>query len=143
MDKLEVVTKTVTREQLQSELAFICNHFVTLNENSCFVIFGFAWGNHYYPDAEWNEEEVPLESLIEKVTAVESTELGWIGSDDLFLKFKSVEFQFCHESDIHVLYQQSNEIVEFFYQRWKSLGYQPSEWLKNQKVGPGKLLREN
>ena len=138
----QILTYPLDRDQMQRELDFLVEHFQQEGIESCKVLFGFAWGMEYYPGNEWTEEEIPLRTLAEKVREVEGTCAGALGRDDLFVELAGLQFQFCHDSDIHIhFHDEPGPDVEFFYSRWKQLGYQPAEWLKNQKHGPGERIR--
>ena len=110
---------------------------------TCKVLFGFAWGMEYYPEKNWSDEEIELNHLALKVGEVEASGIGAIGEDDLFVKLSEIEFRFCNDSDIHIYFSELSEDIEYFYSRWKELGYQPSEWLKNQEKVPGIKIRSN
>ena len=139
--KREIVTKILERTKILEELAFVAEYFESKDEDSCELLFGFAWGNEYYPGNEWPYESVKLNNLVEKVVDVEESGIGRLGSDDLFIKVKNLEFQFCHESDIHISYEEVTHEAEHFYERWQQQGLEPSEWLKNELKGPGEKLR--
>ncbi len=141
--KSEILTFELNKEQLNEELMFMVEYFTKKGIESCTVLFGFAWGIEYYPGNEWQNEEIKLNQLISKVREVEATGIGTLGRDDLFVKVSEVEFRFCNDTDVHISFSKTNEDIEFYYSRWKQLGYQPAEWLKNQKNGPGKRVRFN
>ena len=127
----------------QDELAFVVQYFVKKGVEKCGVLFGSAWGNDYYPTNEWFDEKVALSNLVEKVREVEASGIGKIGRDDLFVKISGLEFRFCNDSDVHIYFTEHSDEIEFFYSRWKALGYQPAEWLKNEEKGPGERVRFN
>lgn len=139
----EILTYPVTAEQMNNELSFMVEYFSNKGIEKCSVLFGFAWGNDYYPGNEWLDEEIELKSLIQKVKEVEASNIGTIGKDDLFVKVQELEFRFCHDSDVHIYFLNHNDDIEFYYSRWKQLGYQPTECLKTQEKGPGERVRFN
>ncbi len=142
--KREILTHILNKEQLYIELEFIVKYFIKKNIHYCEILFGFAWGMEYHPSDEWNNEKIKFKNLIEKVHEVETTNIGSLGKDDLFIKITSIEFRFCNDSDIHIYFSEENNCdVEYFYLRWKKLGYEPSEWIKNQKNTPGERVRLN
>lgn len=141
--KREITTYPLTREQVQDELSFLVEYFTGKGIETCSVLFGFAWGNEYYPGKEWQAEDVRLEDLISKVSDVEASGIGILGGDDLRVDMPGLEFLFCHESDIHIRFSDPNDDIEFYYAHWKQLGYKPAEYLKNQKRGPGERVRFN
>lgn len=139
----EILTYPISRMQLNDELVFMVEYFSNKGVEKCSVLFGFAWGVEYYPGNEWNAEEIPISELIDKVHEVETSGIGTIGKDDLFVKVQGLEFRFCNDSDVHIYFSSPNDDVEFYYSRWKQLGYQPAEWLKTQEKGPGERVRFN
>ena len=139
----EILTYPISTEQMNEELSFMVEYFSNKVIDKCSVLFGFAWGNNYYPGNEWFDEEIELRNLIQKVNDVEASGIGAIGRDDLFIKISGLEFRFCNDSDVHIYFSKHNDDIEFYYARWKQLGYQPAEWLKNQEKGPGERVRFN
>jgi hypothetical protein len=139
----EILTYPILKAQVHDELAYFVEYFSDKGDQTCEVLFGFAWGNEYYPANEWLYEQVNLSHLIWKVDEVEKSGIGSLGRDDLFIKIAELEFRFCNDSDIHIYFEESNEDVEYYYARWKQLGYQPAEWIINQKDGPGERVRFN
>lgn len=139
----EIVTYPLERKQLQEELDFMVQYFLEKGVPTCTVLFGFAWGNDYYPGNEWFDEEIPLEKVFEKVRKIEESGMGALGKDDLFVKVSGLEFQFCNDSNIHIRFTESNKDSESFYLRWKERGYQPAEWIKNKENDPAERVRFN
>lgn len=141
----EIITNPITPAQMHEELAFFIQFFMQLGREQCEVIFGFAWGNEYYPGREWSVITIPLVGLAEELRRVEAAELGRLGDDDLFVSVPPLplEFHFCHESDLHITFSEPGEITEHFYQRWKSRGFAPAEWTRTAAGKPGERLRVN
>jgi hypothetical protein len=138
----QILTCTLDRHRLETELAEVVRYFGEKGIESCRVLFGFAWGNEYYPGADWNEEEIELAQLRRKVGEVEERGLGSLGKDDLFVNLAGLEFQFCHECDVHIHFSEPNNTdVETFFNRWQKLSYEPSEWVATQGRGPGERVR--
>ena len=67
--------------------------------------------------------------------------MGKLGEDDLFVEVAGVEFRFCNDCDVHLGFDQPLPLVEDFYSRWQSIGYDPAEWIKNKEKGPGTRVR--
>lgn len=139
----EILTYPIEKDQVHDELVFFVEYFSGKGFEDCEILFGFAWGIEYYPGKDWPYEKIKLSNLIEKVDEVEASGIGSLGYDDLFIKIADLEFRFCNDTDIHIYFEKSNEDIEFYYTRWKQLGYQPAEWIKNQKNGPGERVRFN
>ncbi len=73
------------------------------------VVFGFAWGNEIY-EHDWLELVLTGSELRARVEAAEAAGLGKVGADDLFIRLPllGVERHYCHEADIHVTANSSN-----------------------------------
>jgi hypothetical protein len=71
-----------------------------------------------------------LADLVREVHRVEAAGLGRLGTDDLFIRISNVtpKFHFCNDSDIHIRFEEPDQISEFFQLRWKLCGYHPAEW---------------
>ena len=138
----EVLTHPLSGQQLRDELRYFVQFYSAKGIVSCSVLFGHAWGINYYPTKDWLEEDVHLSNLLAKVEQVEASGLGRLGTDDLFLKLQGLEFLFCNDSDIHLIFSASHPDVEYFFQRWKQLGFKPAEWLKTERHGPGQKVRD-
>jgi hypothetical protein len=141
--KREICTCPLMKEFLQKELDYIVWYFTEKGIITCHILFGFAWGMNYYPGSEWLSENIALEELKNLVAKVENTGIGQLGQDDLFIQFPNLEFKFCNDSDVHIYFEEHSPDIEFFYSRWKELGYQPLEWIKNEKHGSGERVRFN
>ena len=139
--KREVVTRVLEEDQVRGELRYLIDHFTENGEESCEVLFGWPWGNDYYPGNEWSDETVELASLGSKISEVERRNIGRLTRADLFIKVGGIEFQFCHESDIHILFETTGPEIEHFYDRWLAKGFNPKEWIKDDPKGPGTRVR--
>lgn len=126
----EIVTSVIGADLVRAELSFFARHFQESGQKTCGVLFGFAWGNDYYPGNEWDHVNIPLAKLVEEVERVESLGWGRVGADDLFVTLDelAVELRFCHEADLHLTFQAGAELGEFYFERWSALGFKPSEW---------------
>ena len=143
--KREILTHPIGPFQVKEELEFLVEYFREIGYDECEAYFGFAWGNEYYSNGEWTPIRIPLDRLASQVRRVETGGLGMLGSDDLFVSFPALglEFRFCNDSDLHMAFEHPNETTEFFYQRWKALGFSPAEWEKTSDGKTGERLRIN
>jgi hypothetical protein len=138
----QVLTCALERAALERELDEIVRYFSERGLHSCRILFGFAWGNAYYPEPAWQDEEILFSDLRRKVGEVEASGIGRIGRDDLFVTVDDIEFQFCHDSDLHIHFDRpGNAHVEAFFSRWQALGYAPAEWVRTGASGPGERVR--
>ncbi len=143
--KREILTFPIERIQIQEELKFFVEYFTKKGLLYCQVLVGSAWGMDYHTTPNWNYDNSILSELLDKVKYLEDKDYGRLGSDDLFLKFENlqIEFLFCNDSDIHIKFTETSEIIESFYERWKSLGYSPAEWGHDEKGKPTNRIRLN
>ena len=141
--KREILTHPIDAELVLAELEYFVEYFHNQGVSDCHVLFGFAWGMDYYPTSEWLEETIQLTDLINKVESVQSKGIGKIGQDDLVVKVADLEFLFCNDSDIHIVFEKDSQHIEHFYERWKEKKYNPAEWLKTNGPEPNKRIRSN
>lgn len=139
----EILTYQITTKQLKEELSFMVEYFSKKGIEKCTILFGYAWGIEYYPGNDWPDEEIELKNIISKVSEIESSGIGGLGKDDFFVKLSGLEFRFCNDSDVHIYFSEPSDDIEFYYSRWKELGYKPAEWIKNKEKGPGERVRFN
>jgi len=125
--RYEITTRSLSNASIWEELSFVSKSMQKLGHDRCLVLFGFAWGDEYYESNVWKEEEIPFANLVEKVKHVRQSGIGNLGWDDLFLRIPDprMEFRFCNDSDIHLSYEQPNDVIEFFYESWKSKDFCP------------------
>lgn len=126
--KRELLTCIMHDEQMRREFAFVVDHMNRIGQTTCGILFGYAWGNDYYPGDRWDFETIPTDSVVTKVEEVESRGIGKLGSNDLFLEFPGWTFRFCNNSDIHMVFAEDSPVVEFYRSRWERLGLRPAIW---------------
>jgi len=141
----EILTYPIERNQIREEFYFFVEYFSKKGFQFCYVLVGSSWGNKYHITTNWDYEKVSFSELLNKVNYLEDKEYGKLGSDDLFIKFDSlpIEFLFCNDSDIHIKFVETTEIVESFYERWKTFGYSPAEWQHDESGKPINRTRMN
>lgn len=141
----EVLTYPLELTHVREELRFVLEYFRGLGCKSCELLFGFAWGNEYYPSDEWPYATWELGAVLGEVERVERAGWGELGQDDLFLKFPTLnlEFRFCNDADIHICFDEGGGVVETFYSRWKLRGFSPAEWIKLPSGSPSERIRFN
>jgi hypothetical protein len=93
------------------------------------ILFGFAWGNFIYPTKEWEYIRLPLEDIETRIKKEEDNKHGKLGSDDLYIRHPDLlfEIQFCHESDIHILFNQRTPFINAIEKECKAKGFNPKE----------------
>jgi hypothetical protein len=135
-----IITSQLDAAALRAELSYVASYFSARAHVTCKILFGFAWGNEYY-DGDWIDEEIALDSVAAKTREVEASGFGRLGRDDLYVSVSGLEFQFCHESDLHLRFDESDDAVEHFFGRWGGLGFAPTEWLCDSKEVPKTKVR--
>ena len=125
------------------ELEFLAETLERLGQLELKASFGFAWAEDFH--AGWDEIILSGPKLPSEVRQMETSEIGELGLNDLFIRVPhlGVEFHYCNDSDIHLTFEQPSDFTEAFYARWKERGFTPAEWLKGTAEGPGTRLREN
>ena len=139
----ELLTHPISAAEMWEELRFLASYFCERDCVDCEIHFGFAWIIDYYAGEIPIPERVSLASLADKVLAVETSGVGKLGSDELYVEIAGLSFRFCDESDIHIYFETTNSMVDDFYSRWKMLGYMPAEYEKLETGQQGKRLRFN
>lgn len=138
----QIVTRFIGLSAMRAELAFLVQHLQQVGYEYCEVLFGFAWGNDYYPTSKWDYVRFPVAGLTGEVERVEAAGMGCLGADDLFvlLPDSGVKFCFCHENDLHLSSISTDGVHAFFFRRWLEMGFVPSEWEMTEEGKRSRLL---
>lgn len=117
-------TLYLSPQQVREELQALLDAARAIGIERCTVVFGFAWGNDYYPGNRWTPVELSLGDLRREVTHAESLGWGPLTDNDLTLEFPPHvdQFLFCHENDIHVHTTRKGPLFEAMNERWIKLG---------------------
>ncbi len=127
---MECHTKRIGRDALISYVRDFISYFKYIGETSCSVVLGWSWALTYY-EKDWLPIEVNLDNLLSFITKIESRGIGKIGKEDLYISIRQIEFKLCHEGDIHMKFSEKSEATEYFFSKWKSVGYEPV-WIQRQ-----------
>lgn len=118
-------TKELKRELLLADV----DHLIDVCKEYCIdtftVLFGFSWGIDYH---DWVPQELSVDKLKDEILQAEKMEWGQLGDNDLYItipKF-NLEILYCHHADIHIEYDEENEIVKTIRKSW-----QDKEWEAN------------
>lgn len=132
----EIITTVIGRDALRAELVFLTASLPAWGISECSVLFGFAWGNEYYPGNTWDYIRLPAEAVQGEVERVEAIGSGSLGDDDLFVFLPEfgTEFRFCHEEDLHLSYDAPSDLSVFFLRRWSDKGFGPQ--VRETTAGP-------
>ena len=121
---IRIVTKTLQVEDLWVNLKDNISLFKQFGINDVMILFGFAWGNYIY-EKDWVELPTSTDGIENLILKAEKEEHGKLGFDDLYIKIPDIntEFQYCHETDIHLTFSEPNELVQAVRTRWISNGW--------------------
>ncbi|MBX7153029.1 hypothetical protein K1X84_15485 [bacterium] len=114
-----IYSKTLNQLELRFELTrliqVLCKNRIMKIE----LLFGFAWGNEY---RDWEALEISPNDISTEIEKAELTKLGALGKDDVFITIESLETQvvFCHESDIHISFNITNDLVSEIRNIWQN-----------------------
>ena len=124
----ELLTFPMDHERLREEFEFVIGYMISQRHTTCRILFGYAWGNDYYPGDRWDFESVSTADVVALVSEVESRGKEKLGSNDLFVEFPEWTFRFCNDSDIHMQFRELSPTVDFFRDRWERIGFRPAIW---------------
>lgn len=82
------------------------------------MMFGWAWGNEY---KDWTPFMVSTNDIATEIDKAEQSGAGNFYNDDTFFYLKEWHCQilFCHEFDIHLDFDENNNLVDDIIGRWK------------------------
>lgn len=83
------------------------------------ILFGWAWGNDY---KDWIPFPTKVTNIVSEIDKPQKQNLEQLGNDDIFITLPKlkIEFLFCHERDIHLSFNNANEIVSSVIGSWES-----------------------
>lgn len=117
----EVFSKVLPPNSCQEALADLINVLEKHDVKEVELLFGFAWGNDY---KDWTPFTVKTFQIEQEINHAESLEVGKFSNDDLYIRvaYFATEFLFCHESDIHLRYNDPNDLTEDVLRLWRKQG---------------------
>ena len=137
MAVLKIVARPQNADDVRREFQKFLERAKAQNWTELKVLFGFAWGNTIYEN-DWLEEIMTPDELAARVSKVELSKDGRIGSDDLYVTpiALGIEHTFCHESDIHLEGSEDSEYIQSELKRFESLGWEIYKTTKSsEQVG--------
>jgi hypothetical protein len=119
--KNEVFTKVLSETDFKQAILKTIQVFRHNNVLTIDLLFGVAWGNEY---KDWMPFEVSVDSILDEIKIAEDLKVGRLGDDDLYLIYASRELEvlLCHEHDLHLRYNDSNDLVSAIIKSWKESG---------------------
>jgi hypothetical protein len=114
-----IISRLLNEHEFRNQYNLILEMLASAYPNDLALFFGFAWG-----DAFNNLQASPenIRSLSALVQEAEGLSAGKIGADNLHISWDNgkTEIIFCHESDIHLLYNAETEIIRAIFDNWNS-----------------------
>jgi hypothetical protein len=117
--KNEIVTRVLSKVAFKTEFDSIINLLGRNHIDQVEILFGYAWGNEY---RDWIPFEIKLADIVAEIDKPQMQNLGQLGRDDFYIILPKLEmaFLFCHERDIHLLYNFHHTIVSAVTDRWNA-----------------------
>jgi hypothetical protein len=122
MKYLQTAFSTILdQEALHKELECILQVLEEHGVSNMDILFGYAWDLEY---KNWTPFSISLTEVFSEIRKAEELSSGEFGADDLYLILNGLEMEilFCHESDIHIDYNNKNEIIEKILHNWEVQG---------------------
>lgn len=114
-----IISRLLNEQEFRNQYNLILEMLASAYPNDLTIFFGFAWG-----DAFNNRQVSPenIRSLSALVQEAEDLSAGKLGADNLHISWDNgkKEIIFCHESDIHLLYNTETEIIRAILDNWNT-----------------------
>jgi hypothetical protein len=117
--KHSVNTRPLSRQECKDSLDEIVTIFKSRQDLKIEMMFGFAWGNEY---KDWTPFFVSPDEIVTEIDKAEKSGTGSFYNDDtfLFLEESRCEIRFCHDYDIHLDFEEHNQVVDAILKAWKN-----------------------
>ncbi len=114
-----IISKLLNEDEFRNQYNLILKILASSYPSDLTLFFGFAWGDAF------NNRQVVAEniySLRKHVQEAEDNSAGKLGADNLHIIWENgkKEIIFCHESDIHLLYNAESDIIKAILNNWNS-----------------------
>jgi hypothetical protein len=121
--KYTISTPVLTSAQRREELSFLIELLNREGYHSVDILFGTFWGNDY---GDWTAVSVKLTEIAKEISMAESVSTGSFEEDDPFVIINELktEILFCHEYDIHLEYNEENNVTAAILEHWNIVGYE-------------------
>ena len=114
-----VFTRTLNVPEFKTEFDSIIKTLEQNHIDNVEILFGWAWGNDY---KNWIPFQIKVSDIVSEIDKPQKQSLGQFRHDDIFITLTEweIEFLFCHESDIHLSFNDANEITASIIDTWNS-----------------------
>ena len=115
--KYIVYTPVMRKDQFMSELKSIIEILRSNDVFSVKIWYGFAWGN-------WDELNLNITEIENSLKEQQQKTGEDFPGNDTYLNIPALETEitFCHESDIHIEFQELTKVVSDILQNWDAKG---------------------
>ena len=110
-------TRILSKFEFKTEFDRIIKTLEQNHVDEVELLFGWAWGNDY---KDWTPFQTKVTDIELELEKPQKQNFGQFGNDDIFIRLPEleIEFLFCHESDIHLSFNNANEIVSSVINSW-------------------------
>jgi hypothetical protein len=117
--KYRVCTRELSRQECKNCLDEIIDILRVHQVLQIEMMFGLAWDNEH---KEWIPFIVPPDEITLEIEKAEQTGIGNFYNADTFLTLHELnsEILFCHEFDIHLEFDEINNVVNDIIEAWGS-----------------------
>ena len=131
-DDRQIRTDELQADNVWRALRDVLARFEAAGIKEAEVSFGFGWD---HKTVEWDYLLLPLNEIEARIRTEEregQTENQTLGRSDLFLRHPSLSFeiQFCHESDLHIWFDEWVPLAGAIAADWTARGFNPRYWVK-------------
>jgi hypothetical protein len=121
--KYTITIPDLSASQLKADIFNLVNLCDHLNIPHISVLFGFAWAESAY---NWIPQDMKSSNLLTEIMKLEDSKFGQLGQDDIFIDFPTfpdTQLNYCHHSEIHLMYNEENQLITKYKQIWNQEGY--------------------
>jgi len=121
--KYKISAQPLTSTQRREELKFLIELLSQMGYQSVEILFGTFWGNEY---RDWTPVSIKLNEIAKEIALAETVSTGSFEEDDFFITVNELQTEvlFCHEYDIHLEYNEDNELTSAILSHWNTTGYE-------------------
>lgn len=125
----QVHTSEVTADIMWLELRSLLARFADAGLTEADLVFGFGWEGAMESTTGEVRLRLPLSKIEERVRQEEQKRVGRLGDADRYLSHTDVPFeiQFCHHSDVHILFERPSPMAQVIVDDWRAKGFNPRE----------------
>src|SRR5437868_4538164 len=113
---IEVCTGRLELDRLDAEVLAVVDDFRAFGHDTVYVTCGFGCDRDLL--AQSQDVPVPIARLAGHLAELERLGVFELGEADLFVSAAGVEFQFCHEGDVHCSAAAECPLLSAVRRRW-------------------------